>query len=110
MRQGDWAKAEPFLVRAVKASEEATNNDAGLVLIPLYGLCSLYDSWDKPEEAQPCWHRATELMEKQVGERSPRLADPLSKEATALHRLGRTQEANEVQRRLVQIQQASKED
>jgi tetratricopeptide (TPR) repeat protein len=106
MRQGDWATAEPFLLRAVKAEENGTNSDPSMVVIPLYGLCALYDLWSKPEKSQPCWHRTTELMEAHLGTQSPLLGDTLRKEAEALHRLGRDQEAVPLQQRVTRLQVA----
>jgi hypothetical protein len=77
-----------------------------MVVIPLYGLCYLYDQWSKPEKSQPCWHRTTELMEAQVGTQSPKLTDTLAREADALHRLGRDQEAIPLQKRVASLQAA----
>jgi hypothetical protein len=34
MAQGSWGKAEPYLLRAVKAIEVSTGPDDGQVLIP----------------------------------------------------------------------------
>jgi len=42
-------------------------------------------------------------MEKQVGENSPDLAMPLSNEANALRRLGRKDEADQLEQRLAKI-------
>jgi tetratricopeptide (TPR) repeat protein len=103
MAQQSWQKAEPYLVRAVKAVEVANGPDDGLVLVPLWGLCDLYDRMGKADQSQPCWHRATGLMEKQVGENSPNLATSLTNEAKALRRLGRNDEAQKLEQRLAQI-------
>lgn len=43
MAQSRWRKAEPYLLRAVKANEVVAGTDDGLVLVPLGGLCDLYD-------------------------------------------------------------------
>ena len=107
MAQQDWGKAEPYLVRAVKANEAALGPDDNLVLVPLWGLCSLYDQWGKPGKSQPCWHRATGIMEKQYGVNSPDLATSLSNEANALRRLGRTGDADQLEQRLTRIHQAA---
>jgi tetratricopeptide (TPR) repeat protein len=104
--QNRYDKAEPYLVRAVKANE-ALDNDA-LVLNPLWGLCDVYDHLGKPQESQPYWHRATELMEKQVGQTSPDLVAGLTNEARALHRLGRDQEAAVLEERSRSIQNMAK--
>ena len=66
--QKKWDKAEPYLLRAVKSGEIAAGPETNDVLVPLYGLCNLYDRWGKPEKSQPCWHRATEIGGKLDGE------------------------------------------
>jgi len=104
MAQQDWARAEPFLLRAVKASEVGVGPDNQMTLIPLYGLCDLYDRWEKPEKSQPCWARAVGIIGKVNGESSPNLRDPLSFEAKALRKLGRDDEAGDVEQRLEKIQ------
>jgi len=87
------------MLRAVKGAE-ATN---GLLLIPLWGLCDLYDRAGNPEKAQPCWHRATDEMAKQVGENSPQLAQSLTNEANALRKMGKNDDAQKVEERLTKI-------
>jgi tetratricopeptide (TPR) repeat protein len=104
MAQSDWSKAEPYLLRAVKGSEVAAGPDDNMVLVPLWGLCDLYDRWNKPEKSQPCWRRATGIMEKQVGVNSPDLGTSLTNEASALRKMGRTSEADQLVQRLVKIQ------
>jgi tetratricopeptide (TPR) repeat protein len=104
MAQGDWAKAEPFLLRAVKASQGAAGADDNKTLVPLYGLCDLYDRWEKPEQSQPCWQRAIGIMEKQVGENSLDLRQPLTAEAKALRKLGKSDEAEDIEQRLEKIE------
>jgi tetratricopeptide (TPR) repeat protein len=104
MAQSDWSKAESYLLRAIKGSEAAAGPDDNMVLVPLWGMCDLYDRWGKPEKSQPCWHRATELMEKQVGVNSPDLGTSLTNEANAFRRLGRKSEADQLVQRLARIQ------
>lgn len=100
----DYAKAEPYLLRAVKASEAS---DPYLVLIPLWGLCDLYDRWNKPDKSQPCYHRATEILETKYGYNSPNLAESLKKEAQALRKLGRNTEAEALEERMDKIQRTA---
>lgn len=91
------------MLRAVKAIEVSTGPDDGQVLIPLWGLCDLYDRLGKADRSQACWHRATGLMEKQAGENSPNLATSLTNEANAPRRLGRMNEADQLEQRLERI-------
>ena len=51
MAQRSWDKAEPYLLRAVKATEVANGPDDGQVLIPLWGLCDLYDRLGKADKS-----------------------------------------------------------
>lgn len=102
--QSDWPKAETYLLRSVKGAEVA---EPELVLIPLWGLCDLYDRWGKPDQSQPCWHRATGIIETQFGHDSPRLSDSLSNEARALRQLGRKDEAESLEQRLTKIRQTA---
>lgn len=104
MAQSEWMKAEPYLLRAVKGTEAAVGpDDNQQVLMSLWGLCDLYDRAGKPEKSQPCWHRATEIMEKQFGANSPNLATSLANESNALRRLGRKDEADLLDERLAKI-------
>jgi tetratricopeptide (TPR) repeat protein len=105
MSENDYSKAEIYLLRAVKGAEQSNDQ---LLLFPLWGLCDMYDRWGKPDKSQPCWHRATEVMEKQVGQRSPKLAESLTKEANALRKMGKTEEALRVEERVSSIRRASK--
>jgi hypothetical protein len=66
-------------------------------------LAVLYDHQGKPEKSQPCWHRATGLMEKRYGENSPNLATSLANEANALRQLGRKDDADQLDERLRKI-------
>ena len=102
--QGDWPKAEVYLLRAVKGAEGAGN---GMLIIPLWGLCDLYDRWDKPDKGQPCWHRATDLMATQYGENSANLTESLTSEAKALRKLGRVDEAAKLEERIAKIHRTS---
>ena len=102
--QSDWPKAETYLLRAVKGSEAV---DPQVVLFSLWGLCDMYDRWGKPDKSQPCWHRATGILETQYGQESPRLVDSLNNEAHALRQLGRNGEAESIEARLAKIRQAA---
>ena len=102
--QSDWPRAESYLLRSVRGAEEG---DPGMVLIPLWGLCDMYDRWGKPEQSQPCWHRATGILETQYGHDSPQLSDSLNSEAQALRKLGRINEAESLEQRLTKIRQTA---
>ncbi len=102
--QSDWPKAETYLQRAVKGAEVSQPQ---MVLIPLWGLCDMYDRWGKPDQSQPCWHRATGILETQFGHDSPRLSDSLNNEAHAMRQLGRNDEAVSLEERLAKIRRTA---
>jgi hypothetical protein len=68
------------------------------------------DRSDNPGKAQPCWHRATDVTEKQVGETSPVLVTAITQEAKALRRLGRTAEAQSLEQRSAKLKQAAQQN
>ena len=107
MKEKNYDKEELYLVRAVKANEVMAGPEDYEVLIPLWGLCGLYDRWNKPEKSQPCWHRSTGILEKQYGEQSPNLLPALTNEAQALRRLGRTNEAVQLEKRSDSIRETA---
>jgi len=102
--QSDWTKAETYLLRAVKGAEASS---PAMVLIPLWGLCDMYDRAGKPNQSQPCWHRATGILENQFGQNSPQLSESLNKEALALRQLGHKEDAEAIEERVVKIRRAA---
>jgi len=104
MAQNDWPKAETYLLRAVKGAEAAAPD---MELIPLWGLCDLYDRAGNPEKSQACWHRATDLMAQRMGQNNPQLAQSMTNEATALRKLGRNDEAQKLEQRVAGLQSAA---
>jgi tetratricopeptide (TPR) repeat protein len=107
--QKQWAKAEPYLLRAVKAAETRKGTDSYDVMMSLPLLCDLYDSWNRPDKSQPCWHRTVTLMEAQWGQNEPDVASYIDSEANALRQLGRTGEADQLAQRSAKLKQAKME-
>jgi tetratricopeptide (TPR) repeat protein len=101
MAQSDWPKAETYLLRAVKGAQAAAPD---MELIPLWGLCDLYDKAGNPEKSQGCWHQATDLMAQRMGQNNPQLAQSMTNEATALRKLGRNDEAQKLEQRVAGLQ------
>jgi hypothetical protein len=101
MVESDWPKAEMYLLRAVKGAEVAAPDT---VLIPLWGLCDMYDRAGNPEKSQPCWHRGTDLMAQRMGQNNPQLAQSMTNEVTALRKLGRNDEAQKLEQRVAGLQ------
>lgn len=104
MAQSQWDKAEVYLLRAVKAVEGP--DDSGDVLMPLWGLCDMYERSGKTEKAEPCWDRASEIMGKQYGKNSPNLVKSFATEADLLRQAGKAREAAMLQERVGKLQQA----
>jgi tetratricopeptide (TPR) repeat protein len=104
MAEQDWPDAEIYLLRALKGTQASGPE---VELIPLWGLCDMYDRWGKPEKSQPCWQRATGIMEVKLGHDSPQLSQPLTNEAQALRKLGRNHEAAALEERLTKIRLSS---
>jgi len=104
MAQSQWDKAEVYLLRAVKAAEGP--DDSGDVLMPLWGLCDMYERSGKTEKAEPCWDRASEIMGKQYGKNSPNLVKSFATEADLLRQAGKAREAAMLQERVAKLQQA----
>ena len=102
-----YDKAEPYLLKAVKAAEISAGPDDDMTGIAVWGLCTFYDRWGKPEKSQPCWHRATGMLEKTEGMNSPMLKNSLTFEANALRKMGRTGEALALEERVVNIQKTA---
>lgn len=103
MMQQDWPHAETFLLRAVSADEASGGPNNGFIIVPLWGLCSLYDTWGRPEKSEPCWHRAAGIAEKEPEDNRGDLAPALQNEAAALRKLGRNSEADQLELQLSQL-------
>ncbi|MBZ5696876.1 MAG: tetratricopeptide repeat protein [Acidobacteriia bacterium] len=107
LAQQQYEKAEPYLLRAARIDESLYGKDNVDMLLPLASLCYLYDKSNKPEKAEPCYHQTLTIVEKQYGSDSPVLASTLTQEEKALRSLGRTADADEVDRRLASIRAAT---
>jgi tetratricopeptide (TPR) repeat protein len=107
MAESKWDKAETYLLRSVKALEaDGTNPDDAMLLMPLWGLCDLYERSGRSDKAEPCWDRASDVMNKQFGKDTPKLASSLAAEADELRQMGKVKEAAMVQARVAKLQQA----
>jgi len=102
-----YEQAEPYVLRAVKASEISAGPDSDMTGRTVTGLCVLYDRWGKPEKSQACWHRATGILEKLEGVNSPMLKNLLMAEANALRKMGRNDDAQKLEERVADIQKTA---
>jgi tetratricopeptide (TPR) repeat protein len=105
--QQDYAKAEPYILRALNIDESLYSRDSVSLLTPLASVCALYDKWGKPDKLEPCNRQTLAILEKQYGPNSPQLASTLTSEARALRGLGRAKEAEDVENRLASIRSST---
>jgi hypothetical protein len=105
--QQDYAKAEPYVLRAVHIDESLYDHDGGDMLMPLSIVCTLYDKWGKADKLELYDRQLLAVLEKQFGPNSPQLATTLTSEAHALHSLRREKEAADVENRLASIRSAT---
>ena len=105
--QQDYAKAEPYMLRAVHIDESLYGHDGVNMMMPLATVCMLYDKWGKPDKLELYDRLLPTVLEKQFGPNSPQLATTLTSEAHALHSLGREKEAADVENRLASIRSAT---
>jgi hypothetical protein len=102
--ENDFAKAEPLMLRAVKIDQTLYGPEGAEALPNLTVLCSIYDKLAKPEKAAPCQGHLLAILEKQYGPDNPIIVSTLTSEATALHGLGRNEEAAKIEQRVKTIQ------
>jgi tetratricopeptide (TPR) repeat protein len=105
--QKQYDKAEPYLLRAVHIDEGLLGRDSIGLAFPLASLCSLYDHWEKPGEADKCDQQMLTVLEKQYGQNSPVLVKVLADDSKQLHALGRTADADAVDNRIASIRAAT---
>jgi tetratricopeptide (TPR) repeat protein len=98
--QQAYDKTEVYLLRAVRIDESLFGKDGLYTLVPLASLCNLYEKWDKREKAEPCYRQTLTALDKHNGADSPIMLDTLTKEASVLRRLGRSEEAVQIEQRL----------
>jgi hypothetical protein len=72
----------------------------------LSSLTDLYNRWDKPEKAEPRYRQLLAAIEKQFGPNNPVLLSTLSNEAKTLRKLGRNEEAEKYEQRILSIRAA----
>jgi len=96
-----------YFLRALRTEEALHGNDS-MILVPLVGeLSYLYDGWGKPDKAEPYYHQAVTIIEKQYGDSSPVLESLLTKDAAELRTLGKSDEADALDKRLATIRAAT---
>jgi tetratricopeptide (TPR) repeat protein len=105
--QKAYDKAERYLIEASDIEQRLYGNGGQygpFAFINLGSLCSLYDTWGKPEKLDPCDRRLIAAIEKQYGPNTAFLEQTLTREAKTLRTLGRAAEAAQVEQRLKSLQ------
>jgi tetratricopeptide (TPR) repeat protein len=103
----NYEKAEPYIEKAVKIHGQLSGPQA-MILVSSQGvLCMIYDALGQPANAEPCDSQLLKLVEQYYGANSPALAPILASESKALRDLGRSVEADSVDRRMQSLQQAA---
>jgi tetratricopeptide (TPR) repeat protein len=105
--QKQYAKAEPYVLRAVHIDEALFGSDGKDSYPPVADLCRLYDDWEKAGQVDACDHHLLAILQKQYGPDSPLLVNVLVDDSKQLHALGRTADADAVDRRIASIRAAT---
>jgi len=100
-------KAEPVLLRNLQTYEALYGADDLNCASALSLLGRLYQQWDKPEKAEPYFRRQSVIYEKQYGPDNLAVAVPLENLADVLRRMGRSDEAAQVQQQLQRLRAAN---
>jgi len=100
-------KAEPVLLRNLQTYEALYGADDLNCASALSLLGRLYQQWDKPEKAEPYFRRQSVIYEKQYGPDNLAVAVPLENLADVLRRMGRSDEAAQVQQQLQHLRAAN---
>lgn len=72
--QQDYAKAEPYILRAVHIDESLYGREGIDMLMPLANACNLYDKWGKPDKVEAYDRQLLAVAEKQFAPNRPQLA------------------------------------
>jgi hypothetical protein len=107
VQQKDFAKAEPYVLRAVHSEEAILGKDSPDLIMPLSQECYLYDQWGRSKESDACDQRMLGLLEAHYGKNSPFMVPILMSDAKALRALGRNADAEAVEQRVAQIRSTS---
>jgi len=103
MAQKDWAKTEPYVLRAVKTQQALAGKDSPYTVISLSQLCYVYDQWGKSKEADGCYQQLLPIVEQQYGKNSPVEVPILTADAKALRGMGRATDADAMEHRVAAI-------
>ena len=104
LTEKQYAKAEPYIQKAANIHEQLTGPQRMILVSSKQMLCTVYDGLSQTDKAEPCYRQLLPLMEQVYGANSQALAPVLTGESQALRALGRTAEADDVDRRMQSLQ------
>jgi len=104
LTEKQYAKAEPYIQKAANIHEQLTGPQRMILVSSKQMLCTVYDGLCQTDKAEPCYRQLLPLMEQVYGANSQALAPVLTGESQALRALGRTAEADDVDRRMQSLQ------
>ena len=100
-----YQEAEPYIQKAVKLHEQLTWPQKMILVSSKRMLCTIYQGMGQPDKSEQCHRELIPLMEQVYGANNAALAPVLAGESKALRELGRSAEADEVDRRMQSLQQ-----
>ena len=109
--QGKYEEAENLFKKVIngaqeelKAAEDSDGKDSRRAAICLNDLAILYMEQDKADKAEPLFQRVLSIWEKEYHNPiDPNLTSPLEEYAECLQKLGKTQEAENIKKRIKTI-------
>jgi tetratricopeptide (TPR) repeat protein len=99
-----YDQAEPYLLRAVRIYDSPPLKGDNMAMMPVDALAHLYETWGKPEKAQPLEQRIITTIEGLYGPDSRFLVPVLTRQAQSLRSLGRRDDAAQIDKRIQTIQ------
>lgn len=101
--QKQYDKAEPYVLRAVHIDQSLCGAECIDAARPLATLCMIYDKSNQFDKADSCDEQLLGVLTRQYGADSPVLAGVLTNQSRALRSLGRTADADAVDKRVAMI-------
>ncbi len=107
--RGLQSEAELYLKKGLSLRQQAYGPDHPEVAISLLAMADGYRDHDQFDQAEPLYERVLEIQEKHFGPRHLQMAESLEHYALLAKKMGRPQEAEEMQREAQQIRSISEE-
>jgi tetratricopeptide (TPR) repeat protein len=102
-----YEKAEPYIQKAMKIHEQLTGPQKMILVSSKHMLCRIYEGLGEAAKSEPCNRELVTLMEPVYGANNAALAPALAGESKALRELGRSVEADDLDRRRQSLEQTA---